>query len=97
MILISPWIDVILLALIVYLLEYWFYRYKKANIFETKYMLSWWVVDIWLLLFIWFGLWYYNSNFIFPFWLNWFWYSLIVSLIIEFAVIQLYQINLNDK
>ncbi len=43
---ISPWIDIFVLALLVYLVEYGFYAWKKANIFETKYMILWLLVDL---------------------------------------------------
>ncbi len=90
--LIYPWIDIMIVSLVVYLLEYSFYKYKKANIYEIKYMIIWWIIDLWLLMLFWFL--YYWKNYVFPFWMNWFWYSFVVSLTIEFAVIQLFQINL---
>ena len=89
---ISPWIDVFIVSILVYLIEYGFYKYKKANIYETKYMIIWWLIDIWLLLFFW--ILYYWKWYIFPFGLSWFWYCFIISLIIELAVIKLYNIKL---
>ena len=94
---ITPWIDIILYALVVYLLEYWFYKIKKIDIFEweTKYVIINLWIDLIFLILIW--ILYYWKDYIFPYWLNWFWYTIIVSIVVEIAVIFLYWFLNNKK
>jgi len=46
MVLISPWIDIILWTLLAYLVEYGFYKWRKINILEWKYIFFWIIYEL---------------------------------------------------
>lgn len=91
----DPVYDIIIFSLLVYILEYSIFKYIKADLLELKYMIIGWFVDIFIIVFVGFVLWYYWSNTLFPFWLNWFFYTIIVAFILEFSVIKLFDFKLS--
>lgn len=92
-----PIYDIIILVTCTYSIIYWIFTFYKIDVFNVKSLIIGWFIDFVNFMIIAFGLWYYWSNFPFPFWLNWFWYSLIVMIFVEFALIKLFNFKFDVK